>query len=73
MPPVLGFIDPTLRSLDDHVSDILVLSAFSDEQPLEGITGLVDWRLRGRLSRWFVNGFATGRWGERAFTPSGNY
>jgi hypothetical protein len=71
--PVLGFIDSTIRALDDHAADVLALSVFSDEQPLEGITGLVDWRLRGTLSRWFISGFASGRWGERVLYPVRNF
>ncbi|MDP6943515.1 MAG: M17 family peptidase N-terminal domain-containing protein [Myxococcota bacterium] len=49
---------------------MLVLTAFSDERPLSGLSGLVDWRLGGVLSDWLINGFATGRANERVLYPS---
>ncbi len=60
-----------LRALDDLDDDVLALSVFSDERPLEGLTGLVDWRLCGGLSRWFLTGFASGALGERILYPLG--
>jgi len=67
--PRIDFVDKELRALDDRQGDMLVLSVFLDERPLEGLTGLVDWRLRGALSKWFIGGFATGAWGERVLYP----
>ena len=68
---MIDFVSKELRALDAHGSDILVLSVFRDERPLEGLSGLVDWRLRGALSRWFMGGFASGAWGERVLYPIG--
>ena len=67
----LGFVDPDLYALDDHGTDLLVLSAFADERPLRGLNALVDWRLCGAISRWFIGGFATGALGERILFPIG--
>ena len=63
-------VEANLRHLDDRPGDALVLTAFADERPLEGLTGLVDWRLRGALSRWLQSGFATGAPGEHVLYPS---
>jgi len=63
-------VPATLRSLDDQASDVLVLTAFSDERPLAGLSGLVDWRLGGVLSEWLISGFVTGRPGERVLYPA---
>lgn len=59
-----------LRELDDAPSQLLVLTAFSDERPLDGLTGLIDWRLCGALSSWRLGGFSTGELGERILYPS---
>lgn len=59
-----------LRALDDAPSELLVLTAFADERPLEGLTGLVDWRLCGALSSWRLGGFSSGELGERILYPS---
>ena len=67
--PRIDFVDKDLRALDERPGEMLVLSVFLDERPLEGLTGLVDWRLRGALSKWFLGGFATGAWGERVLYP----
>ncbi len=67
----IDFILPTLRALDDTVGDLLIVSAFADERPLTGLTGLVDWRLAGALSRLRMNGFSSGSLGERILYPGG--
>jgi len=59
-----------LRALDDAPSQLLVLSAFSDERPLESLAGLIDWRLCGALSSWRMGGFSTGELGERILFPT---
>jgi hypothetical protein len=70
MPCAVEVVPATLRALDDHAGDVLVLTAFSDERPLAGLAGLVDWRLQGALSEWMMNGFATGRANERVLYPT---
>ncbi len=67
----LKWIAPELRVLDDSPAELLVLHAFSDERPLAGLAGLVDWRLAGALSSWRIGGFSTGAFGERVLYPTG--
>jgi len=69
-PATVSFIRATLRQLDDHPSDLIILSAFVDERPFEGLAALVDFRLCGALSRWRVDGWSTGQAGERILFPS---
>lgn len=66
----LKWIAAELRVLDDSPADLLVLHAFSDERPLTGLAGLVDWRLAGALSSWRLGGFSSGAFGERVLYPT---
>lgn len=66
----IRFAQPALSDLDRLRVDVLVLSFFSDERPLRGAGGLVDWRLCGTLSQHIVGGFVTGADGERVLVPS---
>ena len=70
MTCAVDLVPGTLRALDNHTSDVLVLTAFADERPLAGLAGLVDWRLRGALSEWLLSGFATGQVNERVLYPT---
>ncbi|MGC9324422.1 MAG: M17 family peptidase N-terminal domain-containing protein [Desulfomonilia bacterium] len=45
---------------------VLGLWFFSDERPLKGLTGLLDWRLEARISQLIISGFMTGEYGEKA-------
>jgi Cytosol aminopeptidase family, N-terminal domain len=65
----LRYTIPNLRRLDLLGSEVLVASLASDERPPHGTTGLVDWRLAGRISRLLLRGFATGRAGEVLLVP----
>lgn len=66
----IRWVPNDLRALDDAPAELLVLTAFSDERPLEGLAGLIDWRLCGALSAWRMGGFSTGALGERILYPS---
>ena len=46
-------------------SEFPVLWCFSDERPLKGMTGLLDWRLDTAISRLLMDGTLGGRWGEK--------
>lgn len=70
-PPRLAFTEASLRTLDERPGDLLVLTSLSDERPLASMAGLVDWRLRGAISRWVLGGFATRTFGERVLYPTG--
>jgi hypothetical protein len=63
------FAAPELRRLDASRADALVLTLFEDERPLRGASGLVDWRLCGRLSSLLTEGRITGTRGETTLLP----
>lgn len=71
----LRFMPAALRHWDELLTKMpgesLVLSFFSDERPLRGVAGLVDWRLCGRLSRLIMAGRCSGERGERLIMPAG--
>lgn len=60
------FVSATPRSLDELEAEIIVLPFFSDERPLCGAAGLLDWRLCGALSRKLMAGYLDGSLGEKA-------
>lgn len=65
----LRFILPALRRLDLAATEVLVGSLTENERPVRGLAGLLDWRLKGRISSLLVDGFATGRLGEVLLIP----
>jgi hypothetical protein len=65
----LRFTTPELRKLDLLGTEVIVSTLASDERPPHGVTGLLDFRLAGRISRLIQNGFATGRVGEVVLVP----
>jgi len=56
--------------VDVQECDVLVTGFFSDERPLTGSTGLIDWRLNGMLSRLLTEKKLTGGWKETTLIPS---
>ena len=60
------FVPATQQSLDDLQTEVIVLPFFSDERPLCGAAGLIDWRLCGGLSRKLMAGYLEGSFGEKA-------
>jgi hypothetical protein len=50
--------------IDIQECDVLVTGFFSDERPLRGSTGWIDWRLNGILSRLLIEKRLTGGWKE---------
>lgn len=67
----VSFLPLELRSLDKLRADLLILSVFEDERPLRGVSGLVDWRTCGMLSRFLARGHVTGTQGEIVLFPPG--
>jgi hypothetical protein len=65
----LRFTTPELRKLDLVGTEVIVSTLASDERPPHGVTGLLDFRLAGRISRLIQSGFATGRVGEVVLVP----
>ena len=60
---------PSLPSIDEMGFQTLVLAYFADERPLQGVSGLIDWRLNGNLSHMVQSGRLTGSWGEQLLYP----
>jgi Cytosol aminopeptidase family, N-terminal domain len=51
--------------------DFVLVPIWTDVRPLRGASGLLDWRMCGRLSSWMVAGKVTGAEGEQTLFPSG--
>ncbi|MFO0710579.1 MAG: M17 family peptidase N-terminal domain-containing protein [Sandaracinus sp.] len=64
------FVAPDLRKLDLLDAEAMAVPVHTDERPLRGATGLLDWRLCGRFSQLVVRGRVTGREGERVLVPT---
>ena len=64
------FVSAAPQSLDELQTEIIVLPFFSDERPLCGATGLIDWRLSGALSRKLMAGYLDGHYGEKALVKA---
>lgn len=60
---------PRLEVLDELEGTCLLLTSFGDDRPLRGLTGLVDWRLNGQLSRLLRADFVDGHYEEAMFAP----
>src|SRR2546422_9192849 len=67
----LTFFPLTLDAIDQAAAESLCLFVASDERPLTGLAGLVDWRLTARLSRLVRGGQLTGEAGEAGPPPPG--
>lgn len=65
----LRFTTPELERLDLAGTEVLVAALASDERPPHGVSGLVDWRLAGKVSSLVASGFATGQVGEVILIP----
>lgn len=50
--------------------EAVVLTFFQDERPLKGISGLIDWRLHGFISRSIIDDVVTGRFAEKTLIAS---
>ena len=50
--------------IDKIETDAIVLLFFSDERPLRGAAGLIDWRMNGSISRLISKGMISGEKGE---------
>ena len=48
---------------------VLICSLYEDQRPLKGTAGILDWRLRGTLSRFLINGQITGQRNEVVYIP----
>lgn len=62
----------TSASIDQVQTACAVMTYFQDERPLKGTTGLADWRLCGRLSRFILDDRIDGRFGDTLMFPVGH-
>ncbi len=60
----------SIENVDLQECDLLVIGFFQDERPLRGASGVIDWRLNGRLSHFLKEGKVTGAWEEMTLIPS---
>ena len=60
------FVAPDWENLDALRSEAILTPFFSDERPLAGVLGLIDWRMCGFVSRMVVRGHVRG---ERVCVP----
>src|SRR5215470_15875862 len=51
--------------------DLMLVPIWTDVRPLRGASGLLDWRMCGRLSSFMLAGKVTGAEGEQTLFPSG--
>jgi hypothetical protein len=65
----LHFVSPRLSELDGLESEVLACSVFEDVRPCEGVAGLCDWRLGGRIANLMRSGFVSGARGELMLLP----
>ena len=66
----LSYLDASFDALDTLSVETLALFMLSDQRPLRGAAGVVDWRLCGELSRALQGGGLTGKLGERLLMPT---
>jgi leucyl aminopeptidase len=65
----LRFLLPALRRMDEPTVELCACTLWSDERPLRGFAGLLDWRMGGRLSALLKSGFVSGEVGETLLVP----
>jgi hypothetical protein len=66
-----ALLEPSLAALDSLNADALVISLTTDERPLRGLAGYLDWRLCGEVSRFLISAQFTGALGEKVLSITG--
>ena len=69
MPDAPLHISGDLDGLDGLEAESIGLFCFSDQRPLTGVTGFVDWRLCGAISRLLLGGLFSGKRDETLMLP----
>ena len=59
----------TRRPPEAIEADVIVVGFFSDDRPLRGAAGRLDWRLCGQLSEFLSSGWLDGESGSAALLP----
>lgn len=57
------------HNIDELISKITVVTFFSDEKPLKGQTGLLDWRMNGYISQQIQKSKINGNFKEKVLIP----
>ncbi|MBN2527516.1 MAG: hypothetical protein JXR76_14070 [Deltaproteobacteria bacterium] len=65
-------IPARLESIRYQPDSIFFGFLFEDNSPLQGTTGLLDWRLLGQLSKLKIANQFSGKWGESLLVLPGN-
>ncbi|HOA12982.1 MAG TPA: M17 family peptidase N-terminal domain-containing protein [Myxococcota bacterium] len=65
----VSLVKPDLHAIDQLDIDTVAIPVFEDMRPPAGLTGLIDWRLCGRVSALLVSGQLSGRFREAAMMP----
>jgi hypothetical protein len=65
----LHFLPPELRRIDDANVELCACTIWSDQRPMRGLAGLLDWRLGGRLSALLKSQFMHGDLDEALLVP----
>lgn len=60
----------TNKTIDEIPSQLALITTFEDVRPLKGSAGLVDWRLNGKLSNFFIHRKLQGSKGEALLMPA---
>ena len=66
----IRFAAPDMVHVDALRCEVLILTFFADERPLQSVAGLVDWRMCGFLSKRMLDGFITGDVTEQVLVPT---
>lgn len=59
----------TNKSIDEITAQLALVTTFEDVRPLKGSAALVDWRLNGKLSDFFIHRKMKGSKGEALLMP----
>jgi hypothetical protein len=65
----LHFLPPAPRHLDEASAEVCACTIWTDERPMRGLAGMLDWRLGGKLSALLKSGFLLGELGEALLVP----
>jgi len=65
----MRFVARDARRMEDAAAEVCACTIWSDERPVRGFAGQLDWRMGGRLSALLKSGFMRGDRGELLLVP----
>jgi hypothetical protein len=65
----MRFVARDARRMEDATAEVCACTMWSDERPVRGFAGQLDWRMGGRLSALLKSGFMRGDRGELLLLP----